>query len=92
MDGRLRGAYDDEGGDGLVEPAVLLEEVAEDDAGAEERDEEVDGDHRRVVRGRQRAAEPRQLRRHHAKPHHEFDEIASSGEREGGQVSPEGPS
>ena len=59
----------------MVWRCIFPEEVAEDDAGAEERDEEVDGDHRRVVRGRQRAAEPRQLRRHHAQPHHEFDEI-----------------
>lgn len=63
------GAYDDEGGDGLVEPAVLLEQVAEDDAGAEQRHEEVDGDHGRVVRGAQRAAQPRQLRRKHLEPH-----------------------
>lgn len=61
-------AYDDERGDGLVDPAVLLQEMAEDDAGAEQRDEQVDGHHRRVVRGRAQHAQPHQLR-HHAEPH-----------------------
>jgi len=61
-------AYDDERGDGLVDPAVLLQEVAEDDAGAEQRDEEVDGHHRRVVGGGAQHAQPHQLR-HHAEPH-----------------------
>lgn len=61
-------AYDDERGDGLVDPAVLLQEVAEDDAGAEQRDEQVDGHHRRVVGGRAQHAQPHQLR-HHAEPH-----------------------
>lgn len=70
-----RCAHDDEGGDGLVDPAVLLEEVAEDDAGAEQRDEQVDGHHRRVVGGRAHHAHAhahaqlaRELRRH-AEPH-----------------------
>jgi hypothetical protein len=61
-------AYDDERGDGLVDPAVLLQEVAEDDAGAEQRDEQVDGHHRRVVGGQAQHAQPHQLR-HHAEPH-----------------------
>lgn len=59
-------AYDDERGDGLIDPAILLEEVAEDDAGAEQRDEQVDGHHRRVVGGRVQSPQPR---RRHLHPH-----------------------
>jgi hypothetical protein len=61
-------AYNDERGDGLVQPPVLLEEVAEDDAGAEQRDEQVDGDHRGVVGGRAQHAQAHQVR-HQAGPH-----------------------
>jgi hypothetical protein len=61
-------AYDDERGDGLVDPPVLLEEVAEDDAGAEQRHEQVDGHHRRVVGGRAEHAQAHQVR-HQAEPH-----------------------
>lgn len=59
-------AYDDERSDGLIDPAILLEEVAEDDAGAEQRDEQVDGHHRRVVGGRVQSPQPR---RRHLQPH-----------------------
>lgn len=61
-------AYNDERGDGLVHPPVLLEEVAEDDAGAEQRHEQVDGYHRRVVGGGAQHAEARQVRRE-VEPH-----------------------
>ena len=61
-------AYDDERGDGLVDPPVLLEEVAEDDAGAEQRHEQVDGHHRRVVGGGAQHAQAHQVR-HQAEPH-----------------------
>lgn len=44
---------DDERGDGLVHPAVFLKEVTYYDASAEQRHEEVDGDHRGVIRRRQ---------------------------------------
>lgn len=37
----------EEGGDGLVGPATALEEVADDETGAEEGDENGDGDHDR---------------------------------------------
>jgi hypothetical protein len=60
---RVLVAYDDERGDGLVQPPVLLDEVAEDDAGAEQRDEQVDGDHRGVVGGRAQHAQAHQVRR-----------------------------
>lgn len=46
-------AHDDERGDGLVHPAVFLKEVTYYDASAEQRHEEVDGDHRGVIRRRQ---------------------------------------
>jgi hypothetical protein len=52
-------AYNDERGHGLVHPAVLLEEVAEDDAGAEQRHEEVDVDDGGVVGGRAEHAQAR---------------------------------
>ena len=39
-------SYDDEGGDGLVDPLVLLEEVAGDEAQAQHRREHADGHHR----------------------------------------------
>lgn len=38
------GAYDNYGGDRLVNPSVLFEEVADDDAEAEHGDEDGDGD------------------------------------------------
>lgn len=43
---------DDRGG-GFIDPAVPLEQVAEDNAAAEQRDEDVDGDDGVVVRHRQ---------------------------------------
>jgi hypothetical protein len=61
-------AYNDERGHGLVHPAVLLEEVAEDDAGAEQRHEEVDVDDGGVVGGRAEHAQARQVR-HQAGAH-----------------------
>lgn len=39
-------SYDDEGGDGLIDPLVLLEEVAGDEAQAQHRREHADGHHR----------------------------------------------
>ena len=43
----------DKRGGGLIDPAVPLEQVAEDNAAAEQRDEDVDGDDGVVVRHRQ---------------------------------------
>lgn len=83
--GGIDGAYDDERGDGLVNPAVLLQEVAQDDAGAEQRDEQVDGHHRRVVGGRAQHAQPHQLR-HHAEPHASRPPpIRQAGRQKGGR-------
>ena len=50
-------SYDDERGDGLVDPFVLLEEVAGDEAEAEHRREHANGHHG--------AAAPPRRRRHH---------------------------
>ena len=60
-------AYDDERGDGLVDPPVLLEEVAGDEAQAQHRREHADGHHRgaaprRPAHRRQRL--PPRRRRH----------------------------
>jgi hypothetical protein len=49
------GAYDDERGDGLVHPSLPFQQVAGDNAGAEQRDEDVDGDDGVVVRDREPA-------------------------------------
>lgn len=66
--GRKKGTHYDEGGDGLVDPAALLEEVPDHDASAEQRHKEVDGDHRGMVRCRQ-YPQAHELLRHQAKRH-----------------------
>ena len=62
-------SYDDEGGDGLVDPLVLLEEVAGDEAQAQHRREHADGHHRGAaptgpIRRRCRQQRLPQRRRH----------------------------
>jgi hypothetical protein len=51
--GTGRGAYDDKRGDGLVHPLVPFQQVADDNAAAQQRDEDVDGDDGVVVRDRE---------------------------------------
>lgn len=54
--------YDEEGGDGLVDPLVLLEEVAGDEAHAQHRREHADGHHRAAAPAARPSAHHHRLR------------------------------
>lgn len=58
--------YNSKSSNGLVHPAILLQQVANEDASAEKRDKEIHGDHRRVIGGRHHPQFPEETVHYHS--------------------------